>query len=135
MLQRKNLISSVTYGGWSGPCGTKVAFFSRKADIEATFWPQRAACPVAKKQTARICGPLSSGGELRQLFSRRLLAVVEVLRQILNANPLEDIRNSRAIDIVVKNGRLYDANTLNEIWPRHRLFEQPWFAGDAPEKR
>ena len=54
---------------------------------------------------------------------------------ILNANPLDDIRNSRAIDIVIKNGRLYDANTLNEIWPRHRLFEQPWFAGDAPEQR
>jgi len=54
---------------------------------------------------------------------------------ILNANPLDDIRNSRAIDIVIKNGRLYDANTLDEIWPRHRLFEQPWYAGDAPEQR
>lgn len=54
---------------------------------------------------------------------------------ILNANPLADIRNSRALDVVIKNGRLYDANTLDEIWPRHRGFEQPWFAGDAPERR
>jgi hypothetical protein len=54
---------------------------------------------------------------------------------ILNANPLDDIRNSRAIDVVIKNGRLYDANTLDEIWPRRRSFARPWFAGEAPEPR
>lgn len=33
---------------------------------------------------------------------------------VLNANPLEDIRNSVKIKYVMKNGRLYDAESMNE---------------------
>jgi imidazolonepropionase-like amidohydrolase len=39
---------------------------------------------------------------------------------VLDADPLIDLRNSRAIDRVMKNGRLYDADTLDEVWPRQR---------------
>jgi len=39
---------------------------------------------------------------------------------VLDANPLENIRNSNTIRYVMKNGRLYDGDTLNEIWPRER---------------
>jgi len=34
---------------------------------------------------------------------------------IMDKNPLEDIRNSEAIAMVMLNGRLYDAETMNEI--------------------
>jgi imidazolonepropionase-like amidohydrolase/Tol biopolymer transport system component len=34
---------------------------------------------------------------------------------VLNANPLDDIRNSDKIDRVMLNGRLYDAVTMNEV--------------------
>jgi hypothetical protein len=37
---------------------------------------------------------------------------------VLDANPLESIRNSNTIRWVMKNGRLYDGNTLDELWPR-----------------
>jgi Tol biopolymer transport system component/imidazolonepropionase-like amidohydrolase len=37
---------------------------------------------------------------------------------ILDANPLTDLRNSNTVGMVMKNGRLYDGDTLNEIWPR-----------------
>jgi len=37
---------------------------------------------------------------------------------ILDANPLEDIRNSTMIQHVMKGGSLYDANTLDMVWPR-----------------
>ena len=42
---------------------------------------------------------------------------------ILDSNPLEDIRNTEAIDMVMMNGRLYESMTLNEIGnhPRTRL--------------
>jgi amidohydrolase family protein len=40
--------------------------------------------------------------------------------QILDKNPLEDIRNSTSIRYVMKNGRLYQAEDLTEIWPRHK---------------
>ena len=39
---------------------------------------------------------------------------------ILSANPLENIRNTAAIRYVVLNGRVYEGDTLNEVWPRTR---------------
>jgi Tol biopolymer transport system component/imidazolonepropionase-like amidohydrolase len=41
---------------------------------------------------------------------------------VLDRNPLEDIRNSESVAMVMINGRLYDAKTLNEIGnhPRER---------------
>ncbi len=41
---------------------------------------------------------------------------------ILNANPLDDIRNTANIQYVMKAGTLYDANSLDEIWPGTRKF-------------
>ncbi|MAO09673.1 MAG: hypothetical protein CMC07_01965, partial [Flavobacteriaceae bacterium] len=34
---------------------------------------------------------------------------------VLTDNPLDDIENTQSIEMVMVNGRLYDANTLNEI--------------------
>ncbi|HXN50511.1 MAG TPA: LpqB family beta-propeller domain-containing protein [Candidatus Acidoferrum sp.] len=41
---------------------------------------------------------------------------------VLNANPLEDIHNTANIAMVMKAGRLYDADTLDEIWPEKKAF-------------
>lgn len=46
---------------------------------------------------------------------------------VLEKNPLEDIRNTLSIRQVMKNGRLYDADTLDEIWPRQRALPPLWF--------
>lgn len=46
---------------------------------------------------------------------------------VLDRDPLADIRNTNSISKVMVNGRLYDANTLDEEWPRQRkLAKQPW---------
>ena len=45
---------------------------------------------------------------------------------ILEANPLENIRNSDKITHVMLNGRLYDARTLNEEVTGTRR-RQPYF--------
>ncbi|MDH3223927.1 MAG: amidohydrolase family protein, partial [Gemmatimonadota bacterium] len=46
---------------------------------------------------------------------------------VLEDDPLEDLRNTTSLRFVMKNGRLYDADTLDETWPRQRPFpEQPW---------
>jgi imidazolonepropionase-like amidohydrolase len=39
---------------------------------------------------------------------------------VLDRNPLDNIRNSNSIRYVMKNGRLYEGDSLNEIWPRDR---------------
>ena len=47
--------------------------------------------------------------------------------QVLDKNPLDDIRNTNTIKYVMKNGRLYDGNTLDEIWPRQKAAPRLWW--------
>ncbi len=49
--------------------------------------------------------------------------------QVLDRDPLTDIRNTTAIRYVMKNGRLYEAATLTEIWPRQRPLPRLWWEG------
>jgi len=47
---------------------------------------------------------------------------------VLSADPLVDIRATADIDWVMKGGVLYDADTLDEIWPQRRPYgAYPWF--------
>ena len=46
---------------------------------------------------------------------------------VLDADPLADIKNSLKMQYVMKDGVLYDAPTLDEIWPRTIAFAPvPW---------
>ena len=51
---------------------------------------------------------------------------------VLEKNPIENIRNSNTIKYVMKNGRLYEGETLNEIYPRVRPLAKQWWAEGAP---
>ncbi len=51
---------------------------------------------------------------------------------ILDRNPLENIRNSSAIDAVMINGRLFDGNTLAERYPNQRELAPLWWWDDEP---
>jgi len=48
---------------------------------------------------------------------------------VLDRDPLADIRNTRSLNLVMQNGRLYDAATLGEQWPRRKPREAQWFEG------
>ncbi len=50
---------------------------------------------------------------------------------VLDRNPLDNIRNSDSVSMVMVNGRLYDAKTLNEIGNRQRRRLPFWFEGDG----
>ena len=39
---------------------------------------------------------------------------------ILSGNPLDDLRNTLTVEQVMMNGRLFNAETLDEVWPRQR---------------
>ena len=52
---------------------------------------------------------------------------------ILTANPLDDLRHTNAIERVMFNGRLYDADTLDEVYPRQRPLAPLWWWDDEPE--
>jgi imidazolonepropionase-like amidohydrolase len=46
---------------------------------------------------------------------------------ILDANPLVDIRNSDKVHQVMLNGRLYDAQTMNQVYPEKINREKFYF--------
>lgn len=51
---------------------------------------------------------------------------------VLNSNPLTNIRNTEDIRYVMKGGVLYDANTLDQIWPEKKPFgPRYWIQPDA----
>jgi imidazolonepropionase-like amidohydrolase len=51
---------------------------------------------------------------------------------ILNSNPLDDIRNSKDIDYVMINGRLYEDDTLNQVYPLNKPLPKLWWQDFAP---
>ena len=46
---------------------------------------------------------------------------------VMDRNPLETTANTASLSQVMKNGRLYDAANLNEVWPRQRRMPAPWW--------
>jgi imidazolonepropionase-like amidohydrolase len=68
-------------------------------------------------RAATIMGAKSIGldSELGSIEKGKLADLI-----VLDRNPLENIRNTETISMVMLNGRLYDATTLNEIGNRAR---------------
>ncbi len=54
---------------------------------------------------------------------------------ILDKNPLENIHNTKTIHWVMKNGELFEGDTLNQVWPEQKTLEPLWFWNnhDAPK--
>ncbi len=52
---------------------------------------------------------------------------------VFDADPSQDLRNTLRLQYVMKNGRLYEAETLNEVWPRQRALPEPAWRRLAPE--
>ena len=46
---------------------------------------------------------------------------------VLDRNPLTDIRNTNSVRYVMKNGELYEGDTLNQIWPARRKLQKFWW--------
>jgi hypothetical protein len=84
--------------------------------------------PMEVLKSATMSGAWAIGMEkdLGSLESGKLADLI-----VLDANPLDDIHNTNTIRYVMKNGRLYEGDTLNEIWPRQR--ELPAMMWKEPE--
>ncbi len=51
---------------------------------------------------------------------------------VLRKNPLDDIRNTLTIRYVMKNGELFEGDTLNEVWPERKPLPPLWWWNDHP---
>jgi hypothetical protein len=54
---------------------------------------------------------------------------------VLNKDPLQDIHNTTTIRYVMRNGELFDGDTLNKIWPEKKALPELWWWKDDPAGR
>ena len=51
---------------------------------------------------------------------------------VLNSDPLEDLRNSADLALVVKGGEVFAADTLNKLWPEREPLPPQWWQQAGP---
>jgi imidazolonepropionase-like amidohydrolase len=49
---------------------------------------------------------------------------------VLVENPLVDIRNTNTIKYVMKNGELFEGDTLEQIWPQQKAAPRMWWSDE-----
>jgi imidazolonepropionase-like amidohydrolase/Tol biopolymer transport system component len=52
--------------------------------------------------------------------------------QVLDRNPLTDLRNTNSVKYVMMNGRLYDAATMDQVAPTRTRMATPWWLALDP---
>lgn len=53
---------------------------------------------------------------------------------ILDSNPLTDIKNTNTIRFVMKNGELFEGDTLNQLWPTPKPLGPQYWWGTEPRE-
>jgi hypothetical protein len=84
-----------------------------------TWMLAEALGPMGALEVASLHGAHFLGAD-KDLGSLEVGKLADLM--VLNKNPLDDVHNTADIAMVMKAGRLYDAASLDEIWPEKKPF-------------
>lgn len=84
---------------------------------------------VLKAATLGSAETIGRLGELGSLEPGKFADLI-----VLDRDPLADIANVRSIREVMKGGFLYDASSLNALWPQAKPRARPWFRDEDAAK-
>lgn len=51
---------------------------------------------------------------------------------VLKKDPLDDIHNTNTIRYVMKNGQMFEGDSMDEVWPAKKKLPAMWWWGDRP---
>ena len=123
-IEVSKYVKEIADGGTKVNLGAHGQLQGLGAHWELWMLVQGGMTPMQALHSATINGAayLGMDKEIGSLETGKLADMV-----ILNENPLDDIRNSDKIKYVMVNGRLYDAETMNEIGNRERVRLRFWW--------
>jgi Tol biopolymer transport system component/imidazolonepropionase-like amidohydrolase len=123
-IEASKYVNQIADGGTKVNLGSHGQLQGLGAHWELWMLVQGGMTPMQALHCATINGAayLGMDKEIGSLEQGKLADLI-----VLNENPLDDIRNSNTIQYVMVNGRLYDAESMNEIGNRDKPRRRFWW--------
>nr|WP_068889316.1 amidohydrolase family protein [Pedobacter panaciterrae] len=123
-IEVSKAVKQIADGGTKVNLGAHGQIQGLGAHWELWMLVQGGMTPLQAIRSATVNGAsyLGMEKEIGSLENGKLADLV-----IMDANPLDDIRNSEKIKYVMVNGRIYDSLSMNEIGGREKLRGKLWF--------